>query len=269
MSACGAPEFSGEGEIGGAQSAAHAWGTYHWGRTASPFTLKTLDSVSDKWDFYLDQAISDWSQSSVIDLLELPDESRKKGTLRNCSGGDGRIRVCSDKYGPSGWLGIAGISISGSHIVTGYTKVNDSYFDTPKYDTPAWRAMVMCQELGHDFGLTHQDEDFTNPSLGTCMDYTSDPSANQHPDSHDYEQLEINYGHLDAVNTYDDSGSDGDGGGGGCNAPPGKGCNKFNANNNNPSAWGQAVGRVGRVERFVRHSGDKTEVTTVIWADGY
>ncbi len=33
----------------------------------------------------------------------------------------------------------------------------------------------MCQEIGHDFGLDHQDENFNNPNLGTCMDYTNDP----------------------------------------------------------------------------------------------
>ena len=51
--------------------------------------------------------------------------------------------------------------------------------------------MVMCQEVGHDFGLDHQDENFNNPNLGTCMDYTNDPSTNQHPNAHDYEELDI------------------------------------------------------------------------------
>jgi hypothetical protein len=60
---------------------------------------------------------------------------------------------------------------------------------------------VVCQEIGHTFGLDHQDEDFTNPNLGTCMDYTSDPSTNQHPNQHDYDQLESIYAHLDATNT--------------------------------------------------------------------
>jgi hypothetical protein len=40
------------------------------------------------------------------------------------------------------------------------------------------------------------------------MDYTNDPSTNQHPNAHDYEELDIIYAHLD-----------GSGGGGGkpCN----------------------------------------------------
>ena len=59
----------------------------------------------------------------------------------------------------------------------------------------------MCQEVGHTLGLDHQDEAFDNPNLGTCMDYTSDPTSNQHPNAHDYEQLEIIYAHLDSITT--------------------------------------------------------------------
>src|SRR3990167_937294 len=65
----------------------------------------------------------------------------------------------------------------------------------------------MCQEVGHIFGLNHQDENFGNENLGTCMDYTSDPSgtladpdqlSNEHPNQHDYDQLGIIYSHFDS-----------------------------------------------------------------------
>jgi hypothetical protein len=48
-------------------------------------------------------------------------------------------------------------------------------------DSPEWRQMVNCQEIRHTFGLEHQDEDFYNANLNTCMDYTTDPRSNQHP----------------------------------------------------------------------------------------
>ena len=48
----------------------------------------------------------------------------------------------------------------------------------------------MCQKVGYTFGLDHQDETFTNANLNTCMDYTNDPSTNQHPNQHDYGELE-------------------------------------------------------------------------------
>jgi hypothetical protein len=80
-------------------------------------------------------------------------------------------------------------------------KLNDTYFDQPQYNTPAWRLFVTCQEVGHAFGLDHQDENFGNANLGTCMDYTSNPETNQHPNAHDYDQLEAIYAHLDSTTT--------------------------------------------------------------------
>jgi len=72
---------------------------------------------------------------------------------------------------------------------------------TAQYNTTAWRNLVTCQEVGHAFGLAHQDEAFDNPNLGTCMDYTNSPASNQHPNAHDYEQLTAIYSHLDSTTT--------------------------------------------------------------------
>jgi hypothetical protein len=91
--------------------------------------------------------------------------------------------------------------VNGVHITQGTAKMNDTYFTTSAYNTPAWRRLVMCQEIAHDFGLDHQDENFSNPNLGTCMDYTNDPAgppSNEHPNAHDFEQLGLIYAHLDS-----------------------------------------------------------------------
>jgi hypothetical protein len=113
--------------------------------------------------------------------------------------------VCNSTYGNNGWLGIASIWISGGHITQGIAKMNDTYFNTATYNTPAWRRLVMCQEIAHDFGLAHQDEGFGNPNLGSCMDYTSNPAgppSNEHPNQHDYDQLMSIYGgHNDTTTT--------------------------------------------------------------------
>jgi hypothetical protein len=112
------------------------------------------------------------------------------------------VEVCNAAYGQNGWLGLAQIWISSrQHITAATTKVNDTYFSTPKYNTTAWRNLVMCQEVGHTFGLDHQDENFNNTNLGTCMDYTNDPSTNQHPNQHDYDELVAIYSHLDKTTT--------------------------------------------------------------------
>lgn len=175
----------------------HSWGFYHWARTANPFTLKLVDNLTAGWDSYLATTSSDWSLSSVLDT-EIVEGSA--GT-KNCRPTSGRATVCNAKYGNNGWLGVASIWISGNHITQGTVKLNDTYFNTTKYNTPAWRNLVMCQEVGHIFGLDHQDENFYNTPLGTCMDYSSDPVPNQHPNQHDYDQLEAIYAHLDATTT--------------------------------------------------------------------
>lgn len=180
-------------------SASHSWGGYHWGRTANPFTLQLGDNVTTSWDDYLRVASVDWSTSTVLDTTVV---NGSVGNVKRCSPATGRVEVCNASYGNNGWLGIAGISLSSGHIVKGYVKLNDSYFNTATYNTPAWRAMVMCQEIGHTLGLDHQDENFNNANLGTCMDYTNDPGTNQHPNAHDYEQLATIYAHTnDSTNT--------------------------------------------------------------------
>ena len=178
----------------------HAWGNYHWARTSNPFTLKLGDNVTSAWDSYLATASSDWTASTVLNTTIVTGGANPK----NCRATAGRVEVCNSKYGNNGWLGIASIWASGSHITQGTVKVNDTYFNTSTYNTPAWRRLVMCQEVAHTFGLDHQDEAFNNANLGTCMDYTSDPDgppSNEHPDSHDFEQLMTIYGHLDTTTT--------------------------------------------------------------------
>jgi hypothetical protein len=100
---------------------------------------------------------------------------------------------------------VATISVNQSHITQGTTKMNDTYYSPgSKYDTPIWRAAVVCQEVGHTFGLDHQDTNQDNANLGSCMDYTHDPDGtakselnNEHPNLHDFEELAIIYTHDD------------------------------------------------------------------------
>ncbi|MDP3697095.1 MAG: hypothetical protein Q8R55_03615 [Candidatus Taylorbacteria bacterium] len=178
----------------------HSWGGYHWARNANPLNLKLGDNVSATWDGHLITASGDWSVSSMLDTIIVTGQS--KG---NCKPTKGRVEVCDKTYGNNGWLGLAQIWVSGSHITQGVAKMNDTYFNIAPYNTAAWRQFVICQEVGHTFGLGHQDEVFNNTNLGTCMDYTNDPDgtikgqlSNEHPNIHDYDQLDTIYAHLDA-----------------------------------------------------------------------
>jgi len=185
--------------------ATHSWNGYHWARTANPFTVSVVDSMTTEapaWDTHLGVAVGDWTASSVLDVgLEPGDTSQK--TRRRCPAVSGKVRACNAEYGQNGWLGLASISVSGKHITQGTAKMNDSYFNTPTYNYPYKKQHVVCQEIGHDWGLGHQSE--TGEDLGTCMDYARSLD-NEHPDRHDYEQLESDYSHLDSTSTLAGSG---------------------------------------------------------------
>jgi hypothetical protein len=232
----------------GVAQANHAWGNYHWARTANPFTVQLMDNVSSTWDSHLAVASSDWTASSVLNTTIVAGS----GSAQSCSAVSGRVKVCNSTYGSTGWLGVASISVSGSHITAGRVRNNDTYFNTAQYNTPAWRQLVMCQEVGHTFGLAHQDENFNNPNLGTCMDYTSSPSSNQHPNTHDYNQLVTIYSHLDSTSTVASSGA-----------------RALARVGNTPASWGRLVegARAHGESLYVRDFGRGQQVFTfVLWA---
>lgn len=254
----------------------HSWSTYHWARTTSSFDLIVVNSTTNDWDGYVNIAIGDWSNSSKLTLNQDVNGDTSNKTRRQCRAPEGQVRICNLDYGYNGWLGIAGIYLDANgHIVKGYTKLNDSYFSSSYYDTPEWKQSVTCQELGHDLGLGHQDENFNNQSLSSCMDYQNPPYP--YPNSHDFEQLDLMYGHLDSYDSYDTGASSsvdgGDGGGDGCNAPAGRGCNKGQEPNSGAAGdvgWGMSVGRRGQTETFVRTLPDGSQIVTfVTWAVGY
>jgi len=182
-------------------SANHSWGGYHWARTANPFPLKVGNNVSSTWTTQYNTAISDWNKSTVMDLTTVPGSAGKR-----CKAVLGTVQVCNGTYGQNGWLGLASISISGgTHITQATTKVNDTYFNMAVYNNPNEKQHVMCQEVGHDFGLGHTSED--GSSQNTCMDYFSNTGANAGstlsttPNQHDYDQLASIYAHLDSSST--------------------------------------------------------------------
>ncbi|WP_237057573.1 hypothetical protein [Microbulbifer sediminum] len=251
-------------------SADHSWADYHWARTTSSFDLVVINSTTSDWDPYVTQAIADWSKSSKLNMVEDPAGDTASKTRRQCSAPDGMVRICNLDYGNNGWLGIAGISLDPQgHIMTGYTKLNDTYFSQSYYNNFSWKQSVTCQELGHDVGLGHQDENFNNQSLFSCMDYQDPPY--EYPNNHDMEQLDTIYGHVDSYDSYASGGSGGGGGGGDCNSPPGKGCNKADIGwQNSNTGWGMSLGRRGQHETFIRIDPQGIRhITHVTWAKGH
>jgi len=138
-------------------NASHTWNNYHWARTTSSFTLQVIDSNTSNWDDELALALSQWSQSTKLDMVvtSYDDSSRAR---KQCRAVAGQVRSCNAAYGNNGWLGLASINLdSQGHIVKGTSKMNDSYASS--FASQDERRHVMCQELGHTLGLGHTSED--------------------------------------------------------------------------------------------------------------
>lgn len=183
--------------------ATHAWSDYHWARTSNPVALKINYSLTPDWVARTQAAQSDWDVSTVLSLTQV-NSATDSQTRRKCSAISGQIRVCNQSYGFNGWLGLASIHIdTNHHIVDGTTKLNDSYFGQAQYNNESEKRHVVCQEVGHDFGLDHQST--SGASLNTCMDYYSNTSdadtKSTTPNQHDYDELGIIYGHTDGYGT--------------------------------------------------------------------
>lgn len=119
---------------------------------------------------------------------------------------------------------------------------------------------MMCQEIGHTFGLDHQDEIFDNPNLGSCMDYTNNPTGNEHPNAHDFDQLAIIYEHLDSFTTVQT---------GSLKLPLGQSIAAIikNRDFDNLRDWGRELRNNRHVALFERDLGGGHKlVTFVIWA---
>lgn len=239
--------------VAGTVEANHAWGKYHWDISTAQSTVSPLklgDNLTLGWGTNLATASTDWNVSV------LKNQVVAGGSNANCNPTSGRVEVCNGEYGNNGWLGIASIWATrgkSAHITQGVVQLNDTYFNNTYYNTEPWRNMVMCQEIGHTFGLGHQDENFSNANLGTCMDYSDDPTGtaetngtlnNEHPNAHDYEMMTEIYAHLNST----DGGSGGGGGGKGKGKPADVGTN---IDLDNPSSWGKAIRQDARGNDFV------------------
>lgn len=258
----------------------HSWGKYHWDLSTADTEANPLELgdnlTTAAWDSALSGASSDWNDSVLKNAVAVGQGGS------NCDPTSGRVEVCNDEYGNNGWLGIASIWATRgkeNHIVQGVVQVNDTYFNSEPYNTSAWRNMVMCQEVGHTFGLDHQDEDFYNANLGTCMDYTSDPDGsingqldNQHPNTHDYDMMEEIYAHL---NSSGEGGGPGNGKGGGNGGGNGGGKGKpadvgAGIDLTNPSSWGQVIREdaQGNASLFMRElPNGQVLITHVLWVE--
>jgi hypothetical protein len=251
-------------------SANHSWGGYHWATTGE-LTVTVVRSITPQWTASVNGAVSDWEKSRKVSLT-VADGASTDLERKRCQPIAGKIRVCNAAYGQRPWIGLATIWLSNGHISQGVTQLNDSYFNMAFYNTSAWRSLVACQEIAHDFGLDHQDETFNNYNLGTCMDYTNAPAggvyngfdygpSNEHPNAHDFDQLATIYNHNDGYTSASFS-----------TFVPRQAAQSALSTEpagDNPSDWGRAIRRdaQGRPNVFVKDLGrGQQKVTHVFWA---
>jgi hypothetical protein len=253
--------------VGGFSSFAeahHSWNGYHWNtdsRQTIKYPLRVGDNVSASWDAILAVASADWNKS-VIKNKVVPGS-----TNTNCDPVAGKTEVCSGLYGETGWLGLTQLWLSAdgqNHITQATVRVNDTYLGQAPFNANAWKTQTLCHEMGHAYGLDHQDNTFENVNLGSCLDLTNDPDGsllsqlnNTHPNQHDYDVIKAVYNHKHTT------------------TKPPRGTTNALTNDTASllleSEWGEAVGddkHAGKKSKFVKELSDGTKIVThVRWVE--
>lgn len=239
--------------------ATHSWGGYHWASTTRPVALMLGDNMTADWSSYLHQASADWDAGAQDAFTN----SVVTGTSnKRCAAVTGTTQVCNGAYGTNGWLGLATISITGTHITKGTAKMNDTYFQTATYNNPNEKLHVVCQEVAHTFGLDHQSVD--GSSLDTCMDYFSNTGANAtstlstQPNAHDFEELDTIYAHTDSLTTVATT----------TTTSPGPGRKKLATDDSDdPGNWGRLISQSaqGRSSTYERYNADGSKTLTHVY----
>ena len=133
-------------------------------------------ATGDYWNIYNEEARSDsnsWHNYTDISLTSV-----------SSAGSSDHVNAYNGYYGSTGWLGIAEIrGSSGCTVLNGRSRLNQTYLDNGSDNGSYSRTNkkhVACQEVGHLFGLHHNQSSST-----TCMNdrILSAPYPNSHDQS--------------------------------------------------------------------------------------
>jgi hypothetical protein len=148
-----------------------AWASHRWGcwRYADYYINWYNGGTGDYYNIYNEEAKTDadaWSPYTDIFLNPV-----------SSSGTSDHVNAYNGYYGGTGWLGIAEIRrYSGCIVLEGRCRLNQSYLENGSYSRTN-KKHVACQEVGHLFGLGHNESSST-----TCMNdlILNAPQPNTH-----------------------------------------------------------------------------------------
>ena len=147
------------------------WASHRWGcwKYADANISWYNGGTGDYFNIYNEEARTDsnsWHNYTDLNLNPV-----------GASGTTDHVNAYNGFYGATGWLGIAEIrGYSGCTVRNGRARLNQSYLDNGSYSRTN-KKHVACQEVGHLFGLGHNQGSST-----TCMNDTilSAPQPNSH-----------------------------------------------------------------------------------------
>lgn len=165
----------------------HSWNGYHWAGSGERTPAVVDQTSSDLYE--IPAAVAEWA------ALGTP--------IQPVTATSGEVTV-KEGFSPF-WYGLAQVFVEDGHITKGVVKLNTRLLES---EGPAAADHVLCQELGHIWGLDHLDgATCMNDSLASLGNYTA-------PNSADRNTLNEIYAHADS------SSAGGDGGGGSGGGPP-------------------------------------------------
>ena len=163
---------------GSSAFASHRWYCWRYADTSINWYNGASGTYHNIFD---EEAITDtdsWHNYTLIDLTPV-----------YSPGSTDHINAYNGYYGTTGWYGIAEVvSNNGCTVLEGRARLNQTYLDS---FTRTTREHVACQEVGHLFGLDHQDN-FTSCMSNPQIDGQFVLNAPQ-PDEHDREMIDLIY----------------------------------------------------------------------------